>query len=65
MLNTLFLFSFQLSLADLAVFNGFDTPVMNYPDILDKYPKVKAHRAMVGGLPKLAEYIKNRKKTDI
>ena len=57
--------SFQLTLADLAVYNAFDTPVMQVPSMLDSYPKMKAHRAMVGGVPKLAEYVKNRKKTDI
>ncbi|KAL4226801.1 hypothetical protein ACF0H5_014780 [Mactra antiquata] len=55
----------SLTLADLAVVDCFDTPVQNFPSIMDKFPKMKAHREAITGLPTIAEYLKNRKRTDI
>ncbi|XP_045166748.2 probable glutathione S-transferase 7 [Mercenaria mercenaria] len=54
-----------LTLADLAVLNGFDTPLKQVPNLMDSFPKLKAHRERVMAIPKLSEYIKNRKQTDI
>lgn len=54
-----------MTLADLAVLNGFDTPVQNSETLMDKFPKMKAHRAAIAGIPTIAEYLKNRKRTDI
>ena len=56
---------FQLTVADLAVYCAFDSLCMKAADFLDSYPKLKAHRERVGAVPKLAEYVKNRKPTDI
>lgn len=54
-----------VSLADLAVLNGFDTPLKNNPKLMDSFPNLKSHRERVSAIPKLSEYIKNRKVTDI
>ena len=54
-------FIFQVSLADIAVYTVFDTPLIQVPTLMDLYPKLKAHRKMIEGFPKLAEYVKNRK----
>ena len=56
---------FQLTVADLAVYNGFDTPLQNFPTAMDKYPKLKAQRAMISALPKIQEYLTTRKHSDI
>lgn len=55
----------SLTLADLAVLNAFDTPLHQHATLLDSFPKLKAHRERVMATPKLSEYIKNRKVTDI
>ena len=54
-------FLFQVSLADIAVYTVFDTPLMQVPTLMDSYLKLKAHRKMIEGFPKLAQYVKNRK----
>lgn len=54
----------SLTLADLTLYCGFDSLMIRWnPKLLDAYPKVKAHRQMVESIPKLKEYIKNRKHT--
>nr|AGU68336.1 sigma class glutathione S-transferase [Sinohyriopsis cumingii] len=55
----------SLSLADLAVLDLFDTPLQMYPSLLDKSPALQAHRKLLESSPKLDEYLKSRKKTDI
>ncbi|KAK3581299.1 hypothetical protein CHS0354_033034 [Potamilus streckersoni] len=55
----------SLSLADLAVLDVFDTPLQMYPSLLDKSPALQAHRKLLESSPKLDDYLKSRKKTDI
>jgi glutathione S-transferase len=55
----------KLTLGDLALYNGFDTPLQSSETMMDSFPKMKAHRAKIGAIPSLAEYIKNRKPSDI
>ncbi|KAH3777541.1 probable glutathione S-transferase 7 [Dreissena polymorpha] len=55
----------ELTVADLAVYAVIDTAVQNTENLLDKHVKLRAHRDMVGAIPKIQEYVSNRKKTDI
>ncbi|XP_052232067.1 probable glutathione S-transferase 7 [Dreissena polymorpha] len=54
-----------LTVADLAVYAVLDTAVQNSETFLEKHEKLRAHRDMVGAIPKIQEYVSNRKKTDI
>jgi len=51
----------SLSLADLAVYDGFDTPTIGNETLMDSFPKMKAHRAKIGAIPTLSEFVKHRK----
>ncbi|XP_053402893.1 probable glutathione S-transferase 7 [Mercenaria mercenaria] len=55
----------DLTLADLAVLDIFDTPMHHTSNILDSFPKLKAHRERIASTANLASYIKKRKVTDI
>ncbi|KAH3893260.1 hypothetical protein DPMN_017406 [Dreissena polymorpha] len=54
-----------LTVADLAVYAVLDTAMQNSETFLEKHEKLRAHRDMVGAIPKIQEYVSNRKKTDI
>ena len=56
---------FQLTAADLAIFNGFETPLLSQPKLLDKYPKMKVHRATIAAIPSLKTYIRSRTHSDL
>ena len=56
---------FQLTVADLAVYNAFDTPTQNNPNLMDSYTKLKAHRTMVANVPAINSYTKARTQTDV
>ena len=51
-------------MADLALYNTFDTRLMRDPGALDAFPLLKAHRKTVESLPRIADYLANRKHTD-
>ncbi|XP_053390457.1 probable glutathione S-transferase 7 [Mercenaria mercenaria] len=55
----------DLTLADLAVLDIFDTPMHHTSNIMDSFPKLKAHRERIASTANLASYIKKRKVTDI
>ncbi|WAR25197.1 HPGDS-like protein [Mya arenaria] len=63
--NGKYLVGSGLTVADLALYAVFDTPLQNVPNMMDKTPKLKAHRAMIEAIPKINEYISKREKTDI
>ncbi|XP_052255036.1 probable glutathione S-transferase 5 isoform X2 [Dreissena polymorpha] len=54
-----------LTVADLSVYAVLDTAVQKSETFLEKNEKLRAHRDMVGAIPKIQEYVSNRKKTDI
>ncbi|KAH3893236.1 probable glutathione S-transferase 7 [Dreissena polymorpha] len=54
-----------LTVADLAVYAVLDTAMQNSETFLEKHEKLRAHRDMVGAIPRIQEYVSNRKKTDI
>ncbi|KAH3807503.1 hypothetical protein DPMN_135847 [Dreissena polymorpha] len=56
---------FQLTVADLAVYAVLDTALQNVETFLEKHEKLRAHREMVGAIPKMLDYVSNRKKTVI
>jgi len=56
---------FQLTAADLSIFNGFETPLLSHPKLLDSHPKLKAHRVLIAAIPSLSSYIKSRKHYDL
>jgi len=60
-----FLVGDAVTLADLAIVDGFDTPAQNNDKLLDSFPKLKAHREAIRAIPTLAAYLKDRKRTDI
>ena len=55
-------FSFQLSLADIAL-NVYIEGV-KAQDSLEKFPKLAENRKKVAALPKIKEYLEKRPKTD-
>ena len=63
--NICLFYVFQLTVADLAVYNIFDTRVMNDPEALDPYPSLKANRKATESNPRIAAYLKVRKHTDV
>ena len=63
--NLCLFYVFQLTVADLAVYNIFDTRVMNDPEALDSYPSLKANRKATESNPRIAAYLKVRKHTDV
>ncbi|XP_053402365.1 glutathione S-transferase 1-like isoform X1 [Mercenaria mercenaria] len=55
----------ELTAADLAVLDIFDTPMYYTPNFMDSFPKLKAHRERIASLENLANYIKKRNVTDL
>ncbi|KAK3604482.1 hypothetical protein CHS0354_019077 [Potamilus streckersoni] len=55
----------SLSLADLAVLALFDNPLQKNPSLLDNSSALQAHRKLVQSSPKIDEYLKTRKHTDM
>jgi glutathione S-transferase len=47
--------------ADLMVYDSLQNLLIADPQVLEKYPKLEKSRKAVGNLPKIAEYLKNRK----
>ena len=56
---------FQLTVADIALYNVFDSRLMEAPYALDPYPRLKANRKATESHPRIAAYLKNRKRTDL
>lgn len=51
---------FQLTLADLSVFETFTFPLSIHPDVLDDHLELQEHRQRIETHKHLADYIKNR-----
>ncbi|XP_050412401.1 hematopoietic prostaglandin D synthase [Patella vulgata] len=60
-----FLVGDKLSWADLALFDMFEHILAFKPDALDNYPKIAASFKRVPTLPRLSEYLKNRRVTRV
>lgn len=58
-------FMFQMTMADLAVYEVLTNVVLRDSKILDKFPKLVEHRKRVAALPKIKEYLEKRPKTDV
>merc|ERR1711963_375561 len=55
----------KLSLADLIIFEGSQTAFQTMPEILDKFPAIKALRAKVMASDRLMHYLVKRPKFDL
>ncbi|XP_053402369.1 glutathione S-transferase 1-like [Mercenaria mercenaria] len=55
----------ELTAADLAVLDIFDTPMYHTPNFMDSFLNLKAHRERIASLENLANYIKKRNVTDL
>ncbi|XP_033746354.1 glutathione S-transferase-like [Pecten maximus] len=55
----------KLTVADLAVYEGFEDFLLVDPKSLDKYPKLVAHRKLVLSNSKVKAYLDKRPKTDV
>uniref|UniRef100_A0A2C9KUV3 GST C-terminal domain-containing protein n=1 Tax=Biomphalaria glabrata TaxID=6526 RepID=A0A2C9KUV3_BIOGL len=55
----------KLSIADLAVADVLDTFIKENPSVLDSYPSLSEHKAMVMGLPQLSNYLSCRPDTKL
>ncbi|XP_069142301.1 uncharacterized protein [Argopecten irradians] len=55
----------KLTVADLAVYEGFEDFLLVDPKSLDKHPKLVAHRKLVLTNPKVKAYLDKRPKTDV
>ncbi|KAL5013512.1 hypothetical protein ScPMuIL_007782 [Solemya velum] len=55
----------SFTLADLAVYDVYQRPIDLFPWILDKVPKLAAHRKRVEKLPRIEAYLKSRLKSVI
>ncbi|XP_012934771.2 uncharacterized protein LOC101859624 [Aplysia californica] len=56
-------FFLQITLADIAIFDGSDWISMVKPEELDKYPEIKALRAKVASADGIKQYLAKRKQT--
>lgn len=56
---------FQLTWADLAVFNILFSPLKSNPKLLDDYPKLKANRAKVSENAGVTKHVETRPETSI
>ncbi len=54
------IFGDKLTWADITLAAGFESVGVIFLNILDDYPKLKAHKTKVESQPKIAEWIKNR-----
>jgi hypothetical protein len=50
-------FLFQLTMADIAVYEDLTSVLQKDTNLLDKYPKMTAHRQRIAGLPRIKEYL--------
>lgn len=50
----------QLSLAELALYDGLQYPLDFFEFSLDKYPKTAIHRQMVADIPNIADWLRKR-----
>ncbi|XP_055881273.1 hematopoietic prostaglandin D synthase-like isoform X4 [Biomphalaria glabrata] len=55
----------KLSIADLAVADVLDTFIKENPSVLNSYPSLSDHKAMVMGLPQLSNYLSCRPDTKL
>lgn len=56
-------FPFQLTFADIMMFEAFEHVLSSMPEVLDKYPRLQKCRKKVQSLKKLQEYLSKRKVT--
>ncbi|KAK0064241.1 glutathione S-transferase 7 [Biomphalaria pfeifferi] len=55
----------KFSLADIVIFESTTSLSQTNPDLLNKYPEVKAIREIVGQIDGIKQYLETRKKTDL
>ncbi|CAL1536990.1 unnamed protein product [Lymnaea stagnalis] len=55
----------KLSLADIVIFEGTTSVSQTNPELVDKYPAVKALRSTVSEVEGIKQYLESRKKTDL
>jgi hypothetical protein len=55
------LIEFQISFADIMLFEAFETGLSQDATVLDKFPKIKACRAKVQTNKKMQDYLSKRK----
>lgn len=55
----------SLTLADVAVYEGLTSILQKDTNLLDKYPKLLAHRQRIAGYPRIKEYLARRECTEI
>ena len=55
----------QLTYGDIAFANGADYLMQLRPDVLDNFSKLKALYKRVMSLPRIAQYLSGREKTEI
>jgi glutathione S-transferase len=51
-------------MADIAVYEDLTSVLQKDTNLLDKYPKMTAHRQRIAGLPRIKEYLAKRPCTE-
>ncbi|CAG2250482.1 hematopoietic prostaglandin D synthase-like [Mytilus galloprovincialis] len=54
-----------LTMADVAVYEGLTSVLQKDTNLLDKFPKLLAHRQRIAGYPRIKEYLAKRECTEV
>lgn len=52
-------------MADVAVYEGLTSVLQKDTNLLDKFPKLLAHRQRIAGYPRIKEYLAKRECTEV